>query len=86
MPAQVKTEEAKAKATAKRKAARAKAQSLETVQCPHCGDGQSSVMDSRPAVALGVGALRRSRLCHVCLRRYFTLEVAEELFRSPLKK
>jgi transcriptional regulator NrdR family protein len=45
--------------------------------CPKCGNGSSSVVDSRPAI----DGIRRRRECGACTTRYTTIEVQAALAR-----
>lgn len=48
------------------------------VKCPSCGGDMNHVIDSRPAVFLEAGTVRRRRACKACGQRQTTYEVVED--------
>jgi len=54
------------------------------MKCPHCGTGDSKVVDSRPAEE---GAtIRRRRECTSCQKRFTTYEVMERIPLVVIKR
>lgn len=47
------------------------------VKCPKCGGEMLAVVESRPAVVVGVGTIRRRRSCAECGDRMTTFEISE---------
>lgn len=52
------------------------------MKCPYCPSEESRVIDSRPAPV----GIRRRRECELCHRRFNTLEMAELVAPSVVKK
>jgi transcriptional repressor NrdR len=54
------------------------------MRCPWCGNGETRVVDSRPAEA--GAAIRRRRECDACGRRFTTFERSDSLALRVIKR
>ena len=52
------------------------------MECPHCGSGDTNVIDSRPSK----DAIRRRRTCSACEHRFTTYERVAELEPAVVKR
>ena len=54
------------------------------MKCPYCGSGENRVIDSR--ISKEGNAIRRRRECALCVRRFTTYEVVEDVLPMVVKK
>ena len=54
------------------------------MKCPHCGNTETKVIDSRPTD--DGNTIRRRRECEICSKRFTTYEKLEEVVIMVIKK